>query len=258
MPSTATILLAAAVALVAGGCGEAPAGDGEPGATPYGAWQLVGGTGPEGPIEPLETHPVTLTIEEGQVGGTAACNSYGGAARIDGDRLEVTELAATEMACEPAAAMELERAYLLALQRADTIGREGEELVIRGPEVELRFAAVAPVPTEALVGTEWELDTLLDGETASTPAAEATLRLDDDGTLTGHTGCRSFDGAYVVRPGEVRVTRMAMGGGQCGGAVAAQDALVSSVLGDGFRADVDGDRLAVTSGADGLVYRAAR
>ena len=45
--------------------------------------------------------------------------------------------------------------------------------------------------------------------------------------------------------------------GVCPPAAVGQGRVVLQVLGDGFRAEVDGDRLTLTSrGGDGLVYRA--
>jgi heat shock protein HslJ len=45
--------------------------------------------------------------------------------------------------------------------------------------------------------------------------------------------------------------------GVCPPAAVEQERVVLQVLGDGFRAEVDGDRLTLTSrGGDGLVYRA--
>jgi len=243
-----------ALALACAGCGAGPGG-GDAAPSPYGEWRLVGGTGPAGAVEPLDTHPVTLVVEDGRVGGTAACNSYGGSARIDGERLEVRDLAQTEMACDPPEVMELEAAYLQALGRADSIGREGDELVVSGPSVELRFEPVPDVPDAALSDTEWELDTLIEGETASTPAADASVRFAGDGTFAGTTGCRSFEGAYAVNGDDIRVERLELEDDGCEGAVAAQDDLVVRVLGEGFRTEVEGHRLTLTSRGDGLVYR---
>jgi heat shock protein HslJ len=251
------------VLLAAAGCGGAAGGGEEPpSAAPAGSWELVSGTGPDGDIPILGSHPITLTFEDdGRVGGTAACNSYGAQARIEGDRFEVDALAQTEMACEPPAVMEAEAAYLSALQRADTIGHDGARLVLAGPEVELTYEPLAPAAAEALVGTSWELDTVLEGETASTPLAPgATLLLHDDGRLEGHTGCRPFTGEYELAGLEVRITRLAMAAeaGACAAAAEEQDRIVVAVVGDGFRAEVEGDRLTLSSAGDhGLVYRAA-
>jgi heat shock protein HslJ len=257
-----TGMAAAAVALLAG-CGGAPGGESGDARAPAGSWQLVSGSGPEGTIDPPETHPVTLELdpEGGRLGGTAACNQYGAVAHVEGERLELDQLDQTDMACDPPEVMELEAAYLSALGRADRLREEGDRLVLSGPDVELVYEPLPPVAAEALVGTDWQLDTLVEGDTASTPPAPgARLLLRPDGSVEGHTGCRAFAGEYEPREGEVRLTRLALEGdtGACPGAAAAQDGLVVSVLGDGFRAGVEGDRLTVSSrGGQTLVFRAA-
>lgn len=166
------------------------------------------------------------------------------------------------MACEPPRVMAAEAAYLDALGLADTIRWEGRMLVLTGPKVELRFEPLPPVPARQLLGTRWELDTVIRGDVASTPAAAAMLRLGGDGGLVCETGCRPFRGRYVLRGDEIRVTELAVdeapAAGACAAAVVEQERLVLDVLGDGFRAAVEGDRLTLTqSGPDALVYRAA-
>ena len=55
---------------------------------------------------------VTLTFEDGQAGGTAACNSYGGSYQAGDDgSVSFEGFAVTEMACDPSL-MTLESAYL--------------------------------------------------------------------------------------------------------------------------------------------------
>jgi heat shock protein HslJ len=250
-------LSAAAAALLLAACGAAPGGS-PPAAAPApdGSWQLVSGSGPEGPLATVEGRAITLDVEEGQIGGISACNHYGASAQIHGERLELGELVQTQMGCEPEV-MAAERAYLAALARAERIRRSGSRLVISGPAAELRFAELPPVPLDEL-GTTMELETLVEGGVARTPVAPARLRLADDGTLEGDTGCRRVSGRYVIRAGEVLVTRLSTDDpdGECPPEAEAQDRLVLAVLGDGFSVDADGDRVTLTSNRDSLVFHA--
>jgi len=260
--SLARIWAAAAVMALAAaaGCGTGSAT--EVPAAPTGSWRLASGTVDGGRIETFATHRITLVLEGERVGGSAACNSYGGPVGIDGDQFEARDLAVTEMACEPPV-MAAEAAYLDALGRVDTIRREDGRLVLAGPSIELRFDPLAPVPTSQLLDTPWELDTVIRGDVASSvPGPAATLRIGSDGSLAGETGCRSFRGRYVLRGDEIHVTELAVDGaataGVCTDEGVEQDRVVLEVLGDGFRAQVEGDRLTLTSaGPDALVYRAA-
>ncbi|MDJ0498229.1 MAG: META domain-containing protein [Acidimicrobiia bacterium] len=246
-------LVLIAVLLVAVGCG-----DGEPsGATtdlprPDGDWQLVDGvvTSPE--------FPITMSITGTEVSGRAACNSYFGTVMVNTAAIEFGEMGSTAMACEPAA-MAAESAFLTALAAAEAFEYRNDRLVLTGPSDDLVFAPVAPVPTAALLDTTWVLETLIEGEAATSANGEpASLALAADGTLTASTGCRTLTGRWLESGGVIIVPELAAEG-ECPDALWKQDSLVVTVVGDEFRAEVDGDVLTLTSmGGDGLVYRAVR
>lgn len=274
-------LLAAAVLLLAA-CGGAadptgPVVDGDVTATPEGSWVLVGATPP---IEVPAGARVTLDVEPEadawRVGGVAACNSYGGTVSTDGGAWSVGDgFAVTEMGCD-GGLMGVERAYLDALLVVDAWQRPADdELVLRGPDVELRFELLAPVESVEFTGTTWVLDGLVtgtgpDGTVSSTLAGadEATLLLGTDGTVEASTGCRTFTGTWVETGDEILLDTFGQrddspnvggdGTPTCDEAVVAQEDHVLSVLGDGFRPEVDGTRLRLTSRDGlGLTYRAA-
>jgi heat shock protein HslJ len=133
-------------------------------------------------------------------------------------------------------------------------------MTLAGEGVELVFERLAPPPTAAIVGTAWVLDSLISGDAVSSVAGEpATLRLDADGTFVGSTGCRGFGGRWIEANGEILFADFTMDLRGCPPELTGQDDHVVSVLGDGFRAAVDGQRLTLTStGAEGLGYLAAQ
>jgi heat shock protein HslJ len=107
----------------------------------------------------------------------------------------------TEMACEEDR-MASEAAFLAALPRTTSVARNGDSLVLTGPELELRFALVAPVANANLIGTTWILDSLVSGEVASSTVGEhVTLALNGDGTISASTGCRDITGRYTIAEG---------------------------------------------------------
>ncbi len=248
-------------------CGQVgPVGTSPAGTTDSidGSWELVAGSTTEGPLRLVEAAPVTLDIEGTEVSGRSACNHYSATLDHDGDSVGVGQVGGTEMGCEPRV-MELEQRYLTTLQSVDKADVGGDRLVLTGAGVRLEFRLVPEVPTADLVGTVWGLDSLLAGDTASsTVGSAARLVLAGDGTLTGSTGCRPFVGRYVVQGAEVRVTALdadlptGKGGvDACPPETAAQDEQVLEVLGVGFRAEVAGETLTLSSHGDlGLVFRA--
>lgn len=279
MPSRLLLLAITSLLLTScGGAGStASGGEGDGAATdPAGSWVLVAA---QPAIDVPDGVRVTMQVvaDDGawQVSGTAACNSYGGTVVTDDHRWRGQGYGATEMACEEPR-MSIERAYLDALETVDTWERpSADELVLAGGDIELRFEALAPVPTAELTATTWVLDGLMagagpDAGVSSTVAGadEATLRLAADGTMQASTGCRTFSGEWIETGDEILLTTFgerddspnvaADGTTTCDQAVISQENHVLSVLGDGFSAEVDGRRVTLTSRDGlGLSYRAA-
>lgn len=250
------MLLLAAMLLVA--CGSPPdaSGGGDVAGSPAGAWVLTEGTGATGPIPIVDDNRITMTIEGDRIGGTAACNSYGGMIAISGSRIRIGDLAQTAMGCAPEVAAS-EAAYMAAIARVTGYERSGDALTLGGPDARLTFALLPPVPEEQIVGTTWLLETLIEGQAAVSVQGEATLFIAADGTVVGSTGCRSLAGRYVIAGDEINFTEL-RADGECPSGLQAQDSIVVTVLGDGFTATVDGGSLTLSDGGQGLVYRAAR
>ncbi len=220
-------------------------------------WRLVSGIVDGEPLTTLPDHPVTLVFDEGSAGGTAACNGYTAGYELSDGSIRFEQLAATAMACSPPEVMTLESTYLDALLSVDSLITTGTTLTLAGDGVELEFVSQVPVPTSELTGVVWELDTVIDGDTASTPVGDtATLELFTDGSHIGSTGCRTLTGRYAVLGAEVQVPELTAQG-ECPEEVRDQDSLVVAVIGDGFMVEIAGDSLTVTSGeGQGLIYTA--
>ena len=252
-----------ALALVVAACGDPgiadqPSGDGgdtttsttaPSGTAPDGSWILVSGT------PTVDGFPISLTLDGQQFSGRAACNQYGGTITRSDSAWRLSEMSMTEMGCEPEV-MNAEQAFLAALLEVSTWSIVDGALTLEGAEEPLVFIAAPQLPTDALVGTTWVLETILDGDSATTPVGDpATLFLDTDGTVTGSTGCRDLVGTWTASDAQVFFPDFAAEG-ECSPEVAVQDGIVVTVLGDGFRPTIEGDLLTVTSmGDEGLVYR---
>lgn len=251
IPTLSLLVILAACGTSADGGAAAP----EPVEAPEGPFMLLDGTVDGAAVPLVEGYRITLTIDGRNIGGTAACNGYGGTIAGQPPDITIAELAQTEMGCEPPV-MASEGSFLAGLSRVTSMTEREGLLLLTGPGVELSFAPLPPVSTAELIGTVWELDTLYAGETASSVSGDpATLELRDDGTLVGSTGCRSLSGRYVITGDEVLFVELAAEG-NCPAELEAQDSQVVAVLADGFTAAIDGDRLTLTSaGAEGLGYR---
>lgn len=105
-----------------------------------GNWQLVSGSVSGVALPLIDASPVTLNITGTELGGRSACNSYGGHFILDGASISIGDLMSTIMMCTPEA-MAVEVPYVEALRIVDTVAVDGDELILTGPGIELRYSA---------------------------------------------------------------------------------------------------------------------
>jgi heat shock protein HslJ len=101
-------------------------------------WIVAGG------LDVAELKP-SATFADGTVSGSTGCNRFTGRYTLEGEALEIGQIASTRMACPPPAD-EVERAYLDALGRVAAWRFDGTDLVlVDGDGFELvRFRAASP------------------------------------------------------------------------------------------------------------------
>lgn len=151
-----------------------------------------------GEAEPLPGSTITLRFEGDQLAGTAGCNSYFGNYQSAGTSLRVGTLGSTEMWCE--GLMDQESTYLALLAGVETAEQQGERLILSGPAGRLIFGPPAPVPDQPLVGTLWELRTLVTGDAAQSVVAGSriTIEFSADDRVGGSAGCNSFGSSFSL------------------------------------------------------------
>jgi heat shock protein HslJ len=185
------------------------------------------------------------------VSGTAFCNGFGGTYRLDGDRLDLGDIASTLIGCTgDVGAAEL--AFHGVLNGPGlSLAVDSMELVLSSDAGELRFSRVPPVLVADLVGTRWVLETVAQGGTASAAVGDPVLELREDGTATFSTGCPTMNGTWTTRGDTVVLADLAYEPIPCPPDPTEQDSLVTQTLSGGFQVSVDGDALTVTD-ADNL------
>lgn len=220
-----------------------------------GDWVLRSGSLDGEPLRLDGDRVVTLRIAGDEVGGTAACNIYGGTIARDGSSISIGALSMTEMGCDEAT-MALESAYLEALAAVTAADRAESILLLEGPNVDLTFALEVPEPAAALVGTTWSLESMVTADAVSSVLGPATLVLEEGGTMRGSTGCRDFTARYELSGADLRVSDLAVDQVECEEGVASQDAHVLETFEGQVRVSIEGSRLSIGGVDRGLDYLA--
>lgn len=119
-----------------------------------GEWSFVSGVTNGVAVAPLPDYPITLLIDEGSASGSSGCNSYYFPAQLDDGLWVWGEGAATttellcvdELGAEDIAAMAAEEAYAGAFEIVVGYTIDGDQLVLTGEGVELRFVRFVDEP----------------------------------------------------------------------------------------------------------------
>jgi heat shock protein HslJ len=147
---------------------------------------------------------IRLTFKDGQLGAQAGCNSLGAPYSVEGDTLalEGAGMFMTEMGCDEARHEQDE--WLSDFLMSDpSFELDGDELTLTSDEVTIEFLDRETAdPDRKLVGTTWRVDTILDGDSASSVPGVVTLEFTDDRSFTVTAkDCTSANGSVEIGDG---------------------------------------------------------
>lgn len=209
---------------------------------------------------------IRLTFDEsGRLGVNAGCNSMSGSWAVEDGHLVVPtdQLASTQMACLPEL-MEQDQWVSTFLGSGPEVTVSGTTLTLTGDEAGVTFEEEQPT---ALVGTAWTLTSLISADAVSSLPADAEgsgagITLPDATALQLSTGCNNGRGTATVTEtdasaGSIELGPIALTKKAClsDGGREVENALVT-VLDGTVTYTIDGDRLTVMNGDQGLVFSA--
>jgi heat shock protein HslJ len=252
-----------AIALtVTGGCGEkAGVGRGELPALPEGhtflSAELRDGGKPKALVDGSR---IRLSFNDGELRADAGCNALFGHARLAGGRLVVDSIGGTEMGCR-AELVQQDEWLSDFLTSKPSWQLDGDELTLTSGDLHLRLLerSVAE-PDRSLRGTRWVLDTIIDGDTASSVPNDGRMQLKIEGERAlGYDGCNGFDAREVVVKGsDLRMSDVRTQSRGCRGVEEVMARAMSDVLwSDDLTFRIDAGRLTLeTSSGKGLGFHA--
>jgi heat shock protein HslJ len=189
---------------------------------------------------------VSLAFDDGTISANAGCNTLSGNYQLDSDQLVVDQLGGTEMGCDKR--RHDQDAWLTTfLSSQPTVSVAGNTVLLTGTDASLELRDKETVtPDKSLVGTTWVVDTIIDGETASSVPGDtkATITFPTDVRIEVYDGCNRTSGAVKITGASVTIVDLpAPVRANCAGRTPVD---YPAVLDGKVEAEVDADRLTLT------------
>lgn len=259
---TTAVALGGCVAIPPAGGGGGDGGDGPPG--PLAGRTFVSESVTEGgePRPLVEGTRIEIGFTaDGRLRATAGCNTLSGAVDVRARRIVVGELASTRIGCPPER-HEQDR-WLVAVLTADpAYVLRGTRLLLETGATAIHLVDRAAGPSDRpLVGTEWQLESLVDGESASPlpPGTGATLVFGDGSLSLQVVDCNRGTADVLIARIAIEVGVLSMTARACAPDPAAVELAVVDVLQGVVGYRIEGDVLTLWGpSGDGLAWRAAR
>lgn len=193
-----------------------------------------------------------LAFTADQLNVTGGCNTMSGGYSIENSKLVVSQFAMTEMACTDEALMAFDDTVSKFLAASPSIVQVGDVLTLANNDITLTLRAAQAVPDSALEGTTWTVTGTVQGDGTSSLNTEPATLLLKDGTAEVFAGCNTGTGSYTVDGTTIEFGPLALTKKACDAPATALEATVTSVLTGSVEYDIEGTKLTLFKGTDGL------
>jgi heat shock protein HslJ len=254
-----TVLFLTALAALSG-CGDGggrrdPGAAVDPGAGPR-TYVVTSVTEHGRPRHLVPGTEIRIRFADGRVTLTAGCNTMSAGYQLEDSRLTLDTLATTEMGCDQART-DQDRWLAGLFDQPVQLVTGDEPTIVAGSTVLAMADRAAAHPDAPLIGTRWELDTIVAGDTASSvPAGQrASLRIEGR-TVRIQNGCNDGTGTVVVRNGLIGFDDVVLTTRPCPTSAQVVPELDTFLHGSGTY-QITENRLTITRGGHGLGFTAA-
>lgn len=215
-----------------------------------GAWKLTAYGPANAPTPAVEGADAGLTFnEDGTITGTSGCNGLGGDYTVEGDQITFGEFVSTLMACDEPIMAQEEAAHKVMTGTA-TYQIEGDTLTITKEDMVLVLTRDTQSTQEpaSLTGF-WKLTSYgtADVIASALEDVEANLTFNEDGTVTGISGCNEFGGSYTVEGNQITFNEIVWTLKLCDESLMGQEEAFQQVLTGTATYQIEGNTLTITN-----------
>jgi len=196
--------------------------------------------------------------QDGTVSGSSGCNGLGGDYTVEGHKITFGEFVSTLMACDDPIMTQEEAAHKVLTGTAN-YKIEGDTLTITNKDnvlVLVRGTLSTQEPESAPLIGAWKLISYGTTDTISSALAdvEAGLTFNEDGSITGTSGCNEFGGNYMVDGNEIELDEIVSTLMLCDAPVMGQEEAMYQVLAEKVAFQIEGNTLTIMKNGKVLVF----
>jgi heat shock protein HslJ len=224
-----------------------------------GSWNLTAYGSTDSPTTAVREAGAQITFnEDGTVVGNSGCNGFGGEYKVEANQITFGQITSTLMACDAPIMMQEDAAKQVMTGTA-TYKIEGDTLTITNKDnvlVLVRGTLSTQEPESAPLIGAWKLISYGATDTISSALAdvEAGLTFNEDGTITGTSGCNEFGGNYMVDGNEIDLDEIVSTLMLCDAPVMDQEEAMHQVLAEKVAFQIEGNTLTIMKNGKVLVF----
>ena len=196
-----------------------------------------------------------LAFTDTDMAGGGVCNTMSGLYTVENSKLVAPNLAVTQIGCAEEL-MAFDDTVAGFLSSSPGIVVVSDVMTLQTSDITMTFREAAPVVDSPLEGTTWTVTGTVQGDVTQSLDTEPATMLLNDGTAEVFAGCNSGSAPYTIDGtditfGTLVLTRMA-----CEDVAMQLEATVTEMLQGTVGYDIEGTKLTIFQGTDGLTFTA--
>lgn len=207
-------------------------------------------------IDVPESSALQMTFEAGTLAVSGGCNQMGGGYTIEDGTLEVTDMNMTAMACEDSL-MTFDEEVAAFLGSSPSVAVAGDVLTLATGEVTMTLREPSDVADAPLEGTTWTVTGTIQGDSTQSLNTQPATILMENGTAQIFSGCNSGTAEYTIDGTNIKWEPMALTKMACSAEAMQMEAAVANTLHGTTGYDIEGTKLVIQQGTDGLTLTSA-
>jgi len=196
-----------------------------------------------------------LVFTDTDMSGSGVCNTMSGPYTVENSKLVAPNLAVTQIGCAEEL-MAFDDTVAGFLSSSPGIVVAADVMTLQSSDITMTFREAAPVVDSPLEGTTWTVTGTVQGDVTQSLDTESATMLLKDGTAEVFAGCNTGSAPYTIDGTDITFGNLALTRMACEDVAMQLEATVTEMLQGTVGYDIEGTKLTIFQGTDGLTFTA--